>query len=129
MNSIRKPPQLPKPKLKKKIKEAYHHQKRLGFANMTLGFVSPLWGDAQQKYLEKLKKRNSGKTWLAAPIKKLWLVSWDMWDNRNGILHAKDSFEAHKAEHDALNKRIKDQYNKGSDSLPVHKAALTEDKM
>ena len=117
LNNIRKPPRPPKPKLKKKVREAYHHQRKLGFTNMTLGFVLPLWGETQQKYLEKLKKRNTGKTWLIALIKKLWLVSWDMWDNRNGVLHGKENKEALAAEHAALNKRIEDQYTKGSAGL------------
>jgi hypothetical protein len=27
------------------------------------------------------------KRWVATLIKKLWTVSWDMWEHRNGILH------------------------------------------
>ena len=57
-------------------------------------------------------------------MKKLWLVSWDMWDNRNGVLHGKENQAALAAEHAALNKRIDDQYAKGSSGLPTHAATL-----
>ena len=53
------------------INEAYLHQKRLGFNNMTLGFVCPKLGDTQQKHLETMEQRNKGKTWLEVLIKKL----------------------------------------------------------
>ena len=50
-----------------------------------------------------------------------------MWETRNGALHGKESMEAHAAEHAALNKRIEDQYTKGSAGLPTHAAALMKD--
>jgi hypothetical protein len=31
--------------------------------------------------------RRSGLRWLTALIQKLWDIAWDMWDNRNRVLH------------------------------------------
>jgi hypothetical protein len=33
----------------------------------------------------------TGKRWVIALIRKLWLVAWDLWEHRNGILHAQTS--------------------------------------
>ena len=33
---------------------------------------------------------NTGKRWLSQLILKLWEVSWDMWEHRNGVLMDKE---------------------------------------
>lgn len=65
-----------------------------------------------------------GRTWLAALTKKLWLVAWDMWDDRNGDLHGKEATAEQKQQHDLLNKRIQNQFNKGIEGLPRHTVNL-----
>jgi hypothetical protein len=45
------------------------------------------WESIQQDYLKSIGSLRSVKRWVAALIKKIWNVSWDMWEHRNGILH------------------------------------------
>jgi hypothetical protein len=52
-----------------------------------LGRLSTRWADAQQRYLETLNKRNSGRRWTIAILAKIWDISWDIWEHCNGIAH------------------------------------------
>jgi hypothetical protein len=45
------------------------------------------WASKQQDYYDWLDKKNTGKRWTTTLIKKLWEISWDMWEHRNGELH------------------------------------------
>jgi hypothetical protein len=38
----------------------------------------------QQQYYNWIKRRTTGKRWLTTLIKKLWEISWNMWEQRNG---------------------------------------------
>jgi hypothetical protein len=44
----------------------------------------------QQRYYEWIGSRRSGLRWLTAQIQKLWDIAWDMWDNRNRVLHEQE---------------------------------------
>jgi hypothetical protein len=44
------------------------------------------WAAKQHEYLEWLQRRNTGKRWVSTLIKKLWEISWNMWEQRNGEL-------------------------------------------
>ena len=54
------------------------------------GLLSAQWEATQQLYFRHIKSRKSGRTWVIALIKKLWQVSWDMWDHRNSVLHGNE---------------------------------------
>jgi hypothetical protein len=38
-----------------------------------------------------LGKRNTGERWVRLLIQKIWDVSWDQWDHRNGVVHKQDN--------------------------------------
>ena len=69
------------------VHEAVKDQDRIGWYNFLLGRLSTKWSDAQERYLQSLKKRNSGRRWTIAVLDKTWDISWDMWEQRNGIAH------------------------------------------
>jgi hypothetical protein len=68
-------------------KAAVTEQDRIGWYNLLLGRMSTKWMDAQQKYLESIGKRTTGRRWTIAIISKLWDIAWDMWQHRNHIKH------------------------------------------
>ena len=41
------------------------------------------WAAKQQEYYDWIQKRNTGKQWITTLIKKLWEISWNMWEHRN----------------------------------------------
>ena len=54
---------------------------------MLLGCLYIKWMDAQQKSLESIGKRATGKRWTITINSKLWDIAWDMWQYRNHIIH------------------------------------------
>ena len=55
-----------------------------------LGLPSTNWALAQNVYYKSINSRCNAKPWLTVLIKKLWEVSWDMWDFWNHVLHSKE---------------------------------------
>ena len=48
------------------------------------------WVDMQQQYNQLVQSWHSRRRWLVAVIKKMWDISWDLWDHWNGIVHDKE---------------------------------------
>jgi hypothetical protein len=87
------------------------HQANLGWDKLMLGMISRHWAASQDSYYKFIGKRNTGKKWATALIKKLWSVSWDMWDNRNQVLHFQNRLRGNKEKHNKLNQIIEDIYS------------------
>ena len=62
-------------------------QSEIGWHLMLDGCIHVSWS----KYFEEILHKNGSKLtprrWTTALIKKLWDVSWSMWDQRNSVLH------------------------------------------
>ena len=70
-----------------KLKEVSRHQKEVGENAFVEGLLTHGWERIQNEYIQSREsKRNAGR-WVRELIKKLWNVSWDMWDSRNGEVH------------------------------------------
>ena len=51
------------------------------------GCITKQWKEIQTKYLQSTQSRKNPSRWAKELIKKVWMVSWDMWDTRNGWVH------------------------------------------
>ena len=51
------------------------------------GCISFEWAKVQGDYYKWIGRKKTGKRWAVALIQKLWDVSWDQWECRNGALH------------------------------------------
>ena len=69
------------------LRAAILAQDDIGWHPFLLGMVSTKLADVQSTYYLQRKRRNTGLRWLVALIKKLWDISWDMWQQRNDINH------------------------------------------
>jgi hypothetical protein len=67
------------------LRTAVHHQDEIGWYNFLMGRISVKWHAVQHWYYEWLGKSNTGRKWAVALIKKIFKVSWDMWDHRNDV--------------------------------------------
>lgn len=67
------------------------------------------WSFVQEKYFEWQEKRNSGRRWLIAIIRKLWEIAWDLWSQRNQFLHEVETASLHSH----LIQQIRDEYARG----------------
>ncbi len=63
-------------------------QNDIGWQTFIEGWTAMEWESAQQDYYNFIMSRRTGKHWMTALSRKLWLVAWDLWEHRNGILHA-----------------------------------------
>jgi len=64
------------------------NQQWIGWDRMMDGWLLRSWRDHQEKIWKCVKSRKSSLQWTTSLIKKLWEVSWDMWDHRNKELYA-----------------------------------------
>jgi hypothetical protein len=62
-------------------------QDKIGWYNFLIGRVSKKWSDSQQRFIDSLKRKNSGRRWTSAVIQKALDIAWDMWEQRNDVLH------------------------------------------
>ena len=62
-------------------------QKKIGWRNMIGGCFANEWSSAQEEYYKWLGMRRTGERWVAEVIKRLWDISWDLWQDRNDLLH------------------------------------------
>jgi hypothetical protein len=84
-------------------------QDRVGWRVFLEGGVLQDWAAKQQEYFEWLNKRNTGKRWITTLIKKLWQISWTMWDHRNKESKNPESPDPLQA-HNRLDALITQQY-------------------
>lgn len=84
------PPTLPRT-LPRLFARAILAQDILGWDAFLFGFIAVEWKQAQRQYLTQLRSLANPKTLLAALIQKLWDVTWDQWQDRNGKLHHRDT--------------------------------------
>jgi hypothetical protein len=104
-------------------KDAVKEQDRIGWYNLLLGRMSKKWMDAQQKYLESIGKRTTGRRWAIAIISKLWDIAWDMWQHRNHIKH--NTLHPRKQqEMDIIGQRVTVLYEQGSEDLLARDRSL-----
>jgi hypothetical protein len=64
---------------------AVRAQDAIGWYQFLLGRVARKWSDAQQRFIDSLNKKNTGRRWTASLIQKALDVAWDMWEQRNDI--------------------------------------------
>jgi hypothetical protein len=84
-------------------------QDSVGWRNSMEGAILQAWAAKQQAYYDWLNRRNTGKRWITNLIKKLWEISWNMWEQRNGELKNLES-PASLREHARLDTAITREY-------------------
>jgi hypothetical protein len=95
-------------------------QDAIGWQSLLEGRPALGWSLLQDRYLQKINSRRSGLRWLIALIQKLWDIAWDMWDNRNKVLHDTENSVAR-----ALQiQQIKEQFVFGKAELSREAQAL-----
>ena len=90
-------PKVPKEKFKydtlpKETRIALESKDKLGWKPFIYGRVATTWEDAQEKWLIRLSTRykRSSQVWSTTLVQQLLQTQWNMWENRNEILHNKD---------------------------------------
>jgi hypothetical protein len=68
-------------------KEVLTHQDNQGWINFWIGLPSTGWQEIQDAHYKRIASSKTGSSWLIAMIRKQWLIAWEIWDYRNGIVH------------------------------------------
>jgi hypothetical protein len=68
---------------------AYAEQTGLGWGQLLRGHMSMKWGEAYVKEMRSTKPKESHAEWTKRVIKLLWNLAFQIWANRNGILHGR----------------------------------------
>jgi hypothetical protein len=76
------------------LQDAIQSQDAIGWwDNFFEGCIAKDWEQAQDAYYKWCRSRKSARRWTTALIQKLWNVAWDLWEHRNGIVHAAENAE------------------------------------
>ena len=69
------------------IQDAVAAQHRMGDRSFIEGCLHADWERLQEDHLIQTQSRRSPRRWVKELILKTWMISWDMWDHRNGLVH------------------------------------------
>lgn len=95
-------------------------QAALGWNNFFEGFLVKDWSMVVKQQLGRMRSRRSSRRWTSALIRKLWQIAWDLWEHRNGYLHARDNSVLTRQ----LEAEIRKQFNLGFNLLDRNSKAL-----
>jgi hypothetical protein len=70
------------------VRSAMSRQSMMGKRAFAEGFLSIQWRKQQEQWMVMTQSRKSAKYWTACLIEKILMISWDMWESRNGIIHS-----------------------------------------
>ena len=109
-------PNFTKPYTNPKLKAAIRAQQKIGWDNFVLGRWSPLWQIVQTRYLLTFENQRSPQRWAIEIIKKMTMITWDMWQFCNGIVHSAAGPDAI-AQHTRLDREMEEEFDEGTDTL------------
>jgi len=98
--------------------DVFDAQKTIGLRQMMGGCLSIEWARAQDIYFKWMGIRRTGKRWVISLIKRLWEISWDIWDDRNRVLH-NTPLAADLSGAASLDKAIREEIQLGCEGLPA----------
>jgi len=76
-------PSYPTPEPSTSISHAFRLQNSIGWWPFLQGHMALEWASVQNDFLVQIGRSNAGHRWISQLIKKVFLISWDMWDCRN----------------------------------------------
>ena len=69
---------------------AFQTQDEFGWNTFLDGFLVSQWASTMDQYLRSINSKVTIRRWMTAIIRKLWEISWDLWEQRNDHLHRRD---------------------------------------
>lgn len=108
---------------------AMQAQNDMGAWSTLMGRINTDFEHVQTHHYKTIKSRRSGFRWTVELIKKLMDVSWDMWDHRNGILHADPERHHRATELEEANASIETEWTRGSTGLLQQDLFLFRDRI
>ena len=105
------------------MRTATEHQNKIGWFAFLTGRVSWFWTENQRLHFQRKKIDKLPRNWTAALIKQAFLVSWDLWKDRNNIKHS-TPMAAKNREMAKLDAEIDELRQVSMDNIPAHDQKL-----
>ena len=96
-----------------RFEELFEEQYTIGWQSFLFGFISSQWQLIQQRHYAMIGSRRTGLRWASLLIQKLWEVSWDQWNHRNGILHGRGNRLDEYEHMDEVDQEIRVEFARG----------------
>ena len=77
------PPPLPRPLSREFIKQG-----EIGWLQSLMGLMSQNWAQSWSFHLQSLGDNITGERWISSIIRKIWDISWGVWNYKNKKPHA-----------------------------------------
>jgi hypothetical protein len=108
------------PRLRQQDIYGAHHavdsQDKIGWYNFVLRRMSKKWSDSQQRYIDSMRRKNSGRRWTLLVIQKALDIAWDMWEQRNDI-NQNTMHPRRAANMEEIKAQLQESYGCGRNSL------------
>ena len=108
------------------ILEILQLQSEIGWQQMFEGFTHLQWEETQATYYKSIKSLRTGRRWITQLIQKFWGIAWDMWDQRNEVLHEQ---QGSTIELQARDNKLSLLYNSLKGTLPHQDSYLFTDPL
>jgi hypothetical protein len=80
------------------------------------GWWSFEWANMQDSFYRSTNSNRTGRRWMISLLKMVWQIAWELWAQRNKVLHQQEN-EIRDAEEEALNRQICHLYLKAYSAL------------
>lgn len=110
-------PTLPTPPDDESLRIAILQQEYIGWNGALNGFLAKGWRTYVKSMLERQGSMRSAKKWMTQLQRRLWEIPWEMWTNRNEILH-NEGTTLHQQEMLYLEEAIRLEWTSGLGNLP-----------
>jgi len=92
-------------------------QSQIGWGAALDGWLGTEWQAQQEAYWMHWRCWKSSHCWTVELIKKLWNISWDIWDHCNEELHQATEYQAEILD-SLINNQVKTFYERGPQAVP-----------
>ena len=105
------------------LTQAIRAQHRIGWQQFLEGFWSVHWQECQTAHLQEIKSQKSAALWMSKTQRKIWMIAWELWQDRNNCLHNKNK-STHPTVQNAMKSEITAQWAEGLSTLPARYSHL-----
>jgi hypothetical protein len=108
--------------------QAFEHQDKIGWWNFLLGRHSPLFTRLQHQHYTQIGTTLHASSWHKKLIVKLWEMGFEMWEDRNRVVHGEALTPQQQQALAHLRQQALAEFTKGDQDLPHRERNLLADK-
>ena len=74
-----------------KYHKMFQEQSKIGWDSLSKGFIHRGWSRIQEDFLRNRKSKRDSNQWSAKVVRKVWMIAWRQWEDRNKIKHERSN--------------------------------------